>query len=75
MLKQKSCLEVKIEDKLVCEIYVNNDCPLGLLHDGLMQAKGWVVNRMVSAQKEEEDVTEEVKKNEEEEVIPGRDHE
>ena len=64
MLKQKSCLEVKIDDKLVCEIYVNNDCPLGLLHDGLMQAKGWVVERMIKAQKEEEAASEEHKKQE-----------
>ncbi len=61
MLKQKSVLEVKIDEKLVCEIYVNNDCPLGLLHDGLMQAKGWVVERMVAAQKEEEAVSESIK--------------
>lgn len=61
MLKQKSVLEVKIEDKLVCEIYVNNDCPLGLLHDGLMQAKGWVVERMIAAQKEEQEASDAMK--------------
>lgn len=62
MLKQKSCLEVKIEEKLICEIYVNNDCPLGELHDAIMRAKGWVVDRMIAAQKEDEAASEAYKK-------------
>lgn len=66
MIKQKSVLEIKIEEKLACEIYVSNDIPLGLLHDGLMQAKGWVVDRMIQAQKEEEAISEKMKSIDEE---------
>lgn len=61
MLKQKSLLEVEIEGKkyqLICD----SDSPLGCLHDALMQMKGWCVERMVSAQKEEEQIAESLKK-------------
>lgn len=53
MLKQISLLEVKIDGKhykLLCD----SDSALGSLHDALMQMKGWCVERMVAAQKEEQ---------------------
>lgn len=61
MLKQKSVLEVTIENKtysLICE----SDSPLGSLHDALMQMKGWTVDRMIAAQKEEQKIAEDNKK-------------
>lgn len=52
MLSQRSVLKVEIQEK-VYELYCDSDSPLGSLHDALMQMKGWAVERMVSAQKEE----------------------
>ncbi len=60
MLKQNSVLEIKIQDKSY-ELYCDSDSPLGSLHDALMQMKGWCVERMVAAQKEEEAVSESLK--------------
>jgi len=59
-LKANSVLKVEIEGrkyKLVCD----SDSPLGQLHDALMQMKGWSVERMGKAQKEEEAIAEEIK--------------
>lgn len=53
MIKQKTSLEVILEGKnyqLICD----SDSPLGCLHDALMQMKGWTVERMIKAQREEE---------------------
>ncbi len=53
MLKQKSNLCVEIAGKKY-ELSCDTDSPLGCLHDALMQMKGWCVDRIISAQKEEE---------------------
>jgi hypothetical protein len=53
MLKQKSSLSVEIAGKSY-ELCCDSDSPLGCLHDALMQMKGWCVERMISAQKEEQ---------------------
>ncbi len=52
MLKQKSIFEIVIADKTY-NFSCDNDSPLGCVHDALMQMKGWVVDRMIAAQKEE----------------------
>lgn len=57
MLKTKSVLEVVIADKKY-ELICDTDSPLGSLHDALMQMKGWCVERMIAAQKEEEHAAE-----------------
>jgi len=36
------------------KIFVENDMPIGVFHDFLMEMKGMMVARMVTAQKEEE---------------------
>lgn len=66
MLKQKSVLEVEIENK-VYQLICDSDSPLGCLHDALMQMKGWSVERMVKAQKEENEASEALKKEQPEE--------
>ncbi len=52
MLKQKTLLEVKIDDKLY-QFYCDPDSQLGQLHDALAQMKQYVVQRIVDAQKSE----------------------
>lgn len=66
MIKQKTILEVKINDR-VYELYCANDAPLGELHDVLMQMKGYCVERMVAAQKEEQAAADELMKSNPEE--------
>lgn len=36
------------------KIYVENEMPIGIFHDFLMQIKGLMVERMVQAQKQQE---------------------
>ncbi len=55
MIKQKTVLEVKINER-VYELFCASDSPLGELHDALMQMKGYCVDRMVSAHHEEQKV-------------------
>ena len=55
MIKQKTIIEVKIGDRIY-ELSCSGDSPLGELHDALMQMKGFCVERMVQAQKEEQEV-------------------
>lgn len=50
------------------KIYAETDTPLGELHDFLMLLKGHVVDRMVNAQKEEQEVADAQKKIDTEEV-------
>ncbi len=52
-LKQSTALEVVIEDKIY-ELRCDSDSPLGSLHDALMQMKGFCVDKMIAAQKEEQ---------------------
>jgi len=66
MLKQKSVLEIEIAGKKY-ELYCDSDSPLGCLHDALMQMKGWCVDRMIAAQKQEQEVAEAQKVNSQEE--------
>ncbi len=55
MFKQQSIAEFERNGhKLV--ITCNQEMPLGLLHDFLLEAKYWVVERMVAVQKEEEEI-------------------
>lgn len=63
MLKQKSSLKVEINGKYF-ELLCDSDSPLGSLHDALMQMKGWCVERMIAAQKEEEAAAEAQKQHE-----------
>ena len=42
---QSSCGKIKV--------YVENDMPIGVFHDFLMQLKGMMVDRMVAAHKEQ----------------------
>lgn len=42
-----TCAEGKVT--LNCDV----DTPLGVMHDALMELKGWTVDRMIAAQKEE----------------------
>lgn len=51
-IKQKTFIETEKDGKLV-QLVVDNDMPLGILFDALMELKGYVVERMVKAQKEE----------------------
>lgn len=62
MIKQKSMLEVEIAGKMF-QLLCDNDSPLGNLHDALMQMKGYCVDRMVAAQKQEEEVAKQVMEN------------
>lgn len=56
-LKQKTYLEVEKGGKVV-QLVVDQDMPLGLLFDALMAYKGYVVDRMTKAHKEEEEAAE-----------------
>ena len=62
-LVQKSVLEVFEGEKIISQMIVGNDCPLGVLHDAYMLGKGWTVDRMVAAQKEEQAAAEAHKAN------------
>ena len=53
MLKQVQTVRVASEDNKIVA-YIETDVALGSLHDFLMQFKGWTVDRMITAQKEEE---------------------
>ena len=61
---QKQCtsfikkLEKDQEIALTC-----TNVPLGILHDFLMEMKGWCVERMIQAQKEESELAEAQKQN------------
>lgn len=50
MLKQKSLLEVKKNERLY-QFYCDCDSPLGELHDALAEIKQYVVQRIVDAEK------------------------
>ena len=48
------------------KIYVDNDMPIGIFHDFLMEMKGIMVDRMIAAHKEQEAVAKEQMKNKDE---------
>jgi hypothetical protein len=52
MLKQKSILEVKIDDRLY-EFQCDGAAPLGEIHDVLCRMKQYIVQRIVDAEKAE----------------------
>lgn len=54
-LVQKTVLETWENDVLISSTIVGNDLPLGKLHDSCMLLKGWTVDRMMMAQKQEEE--------------------
>ena len=47
------------------KIFVDNDMPIGVFHDILMEMKGMMVDRMVAAHKEQEALAEQQKKQDE----------
>ena len=57
-ITQKTYLSVEKGSKIV-QVIVDQDMPLGLLFDALMEAKSYVVGRMLEAQKAEEAEAEE----------------
>ncbi|HJZ04558.1 MAG TPA: hypothetical protein VJ327_01695 [Patescibacteria group bacterium] len=57
MIKQRTILEVKIGERLY-ELHCGADSPLGELHDALMRMKGFTVDRMISAHREEQEQAE-----------------
>ena len=61
MIKQATMFEFVKENKKV-NIIFDSDTPAGVLHDCLMEAKGYVVERMIQAQKEEIELGEKYKK-------------
>ena len=52
-IKQKTHLSVEKGDRTV-EVILDQDLPLGLFFDALMELKGFAVERMAQAHKEEE---------------------
>jgi len=67
MIKNKTVLEVKIGER-VYELTCATDSPLGELHDALMQMKGFCVEKMVIAQKQDQEAAEAQKKLDENSV-------
>lgn len=63
MIKQKVVLEVKVDDRIY-EMSCSQDSPLGELHDVLMKMKGYTVDRMIAAQKEEQAIADAQKNDE-----------
>lgn len=56
MFEKKMIAQVEKGNQKI-QVHCDPQCPLGVLHDALMEIKGFVVESMVKAQKEEEDVT------------------
>jgi hypothetical protein len=69
MIKQKTVLEVKIGER-VYELFCQSDSPLGELHDALLQMKGFTVEKMVIAHRQEQEAAE-AQKQIDEEVSDG----
>lgn len=65
-VKQKHSLEIEKDGKLL-QVVVDNDMPLGVIFDCLMEVKGWVVDRMVKAHQEEVEAASEKMAEEEKE--------
>lgn len=61
---QKSIIEIFEGDKILSQTIVGNDLQLGIFHDCNMMLKGWTIDRMIAAQKDEEALTEEKKAQE-----------
>jgi len=54
-LVQRTVLETWGNDVLITSTVVGNDLPLGKMHDACMLLKGWTVDRMMAAQRQEEE--------------------
>ncbi len=67
-IKTKTFLEVVIGERTY-ELSCNSDSPLGELHDALMQMKGFCVDKMVAAQQEEQAIADQMKQQEEQEIV------
>lgn len=61
MIKKKTIIEVNRGDR-VYELFCPDQTILGELHDVLMEMKGYCVERMVAAQKEEQTIADELMK-------------
>ena len=48
-----------VSDCKKAHMYIENDMPLGSFHDFLLLVKGYMVDRMVTTQKQEEEVAKE----------------
>lgn len=57
-IQSKTYLVVEKGDQKF-QLVLNSDAPLGLVFDALMEMKGFVVDKMVASQKEEEKEAEE----------------
>lgn len=64
-MHQKPVQRIESECKK-CVLFVENDTPLGELHDFLLSLKGHVVDRMIKAQQEDCEMAEAQKKLQEE---------
>lgn len=56
MFKQITIAEIKVGER-VYSLLCDSQSPLGELHDVLMKMKGEVVEKMISAQKQEEEMS------------------
>jgi len=59
-VKQISRIRYQKDGKII-DLYCENDCALGDIHDALMQQKGWVIDRMTKIHQEEVATTEMIK--------------
>lgn len=55
MIKNRVLFEEKVNERIY-QFYCDADSPLGELHDVLMKWKGYTVERMQSAQAEEQEI-------------------
>jgi hypothetical protein len=53
MIKPKSVLEIKIDERLY-QLLCDNDAPLGAVHDALCQMRAFVVQRIVDLDKDKQ---------------------
>jgi len=53
MIKQQTILEVAIAER-VYQLVLPAEAPIGEIHDALLQMKGYMVDRMIAAQREEQ---------------------
>lgn len=60
MIKQKTVLEVEVSGRIF-QLICDSDSPLGNLHDALMMMKGYTVERMSEAHKQEHEAAEKIK--------------
>ncbi len=59
-MEQKNTVKFTNEDNKIC-FMCETDTPIGVIHDFLMMLKGMMVDRMVSAQKQEQEITDQKK--------------